>query len=154
MHRAYAKSADGQIHYADEGSGPALLLVHHTGRSLDYYRPLYPLLKDKFRLIAADMPGFGNSDARKNPLTVELTAARLIAVANPLHIDKFHLFGPHPGAAVAIAMASTYPARVSRLAMMAVPLMPEEKRDKFLAALEHRSAVSEDGAQMMQLWNR
>lgn len=50
------------VFYRDEGSGPVLLCVHgYPTASWDWHR-LWPLLVDRYRLIAPDMLGFGLSD--------------------------------------------------------------------------------------------
>jgi haloalkane dehalogenase len=52
------------IHYVDEGSGPTLLLVHGNPTWSFVYRDVIRALRDKFRCIALDLPGFGLSRAR------------------------------------------------------------------------------------------
>lgn len=55
----------GRLHYLDEGSGPAVLLVHGNPTWSYYYRNLIPLLSKKFRVIAPDHLGCGFSDKPK-----------------------------------------------------------------------------------------
>lgn len=52
-----------RIHYIDEGSGPTLLLLHGNPTWSFLYRDIIAELKDDFRLIAPDYPGFGLSSA-------------------------------------------------------------------------------------------
>lgn len=52
-----------RIHYLDEGEGPVLLLLHGNPTWSFLYRHLVAELKDEFRLIAPDYPGFGLSTA-------------------------------------------------------------------------------------------
>jgi pimeloyl-ACP methyl ester carboxylesterase len=40
---------------------PALLLLHGFPSSSHMFRNLIPLLSDRFRVVAPDYPGFGNS---------------------------------------------------------------------------------------------
>jgi haloalkane dehalogenase len=54
------------IHYVDEGKGPILLLVHPDPSWSFYYRELILGLRDRFRCIALDLPGFGFSTARRD----------------------------------------------------------------------------------------
>jgi haloalkane dehalogenase len=53
----------GTIHYVDEGSGPVLLMLHGNPTWSFLYRHLIAGLKDRFRCIALDYPGFGLSKA-------------------------------------------------------------------------------------------
>ena len=58
--RWFASSA-GPIHYIDEGSGRPLLLFHGNPDWSFLYRKIVVGLKDRFRCIAMDYPGFGLS---------------------------------------------------------------------------------------------
>lgn len=58
----YLKLKNGtQLHYVDEGSGPVLLLLHGNPTWAFLYRHLIAELKNEFRVIAPDYPGFGLS---------------------------------------------------------------------------------------------
>ncbi|HEX3176632.1 MAG TPA: alpha/beta fold hydrolase [Methylomirabilota bacterium] len=50
------------ISYVDEGEGPTLLMVHGTPSWSFLYRHLVRGLRDAFRCVALDLPGFGLSD--------------------------------------------------------------------------------------------
>ena len=52
-----------RIHYVDEGSGDTLLLLHGNPSWSFLYRKMIPALRDQFRCIALDYPGYGMSDA-------------------------------------------------------------------------------------------
>jgi haloalkane dehalogenase len=52
------------IHYVDEGSGPTLLLLHGNPTWSFVYRDVIRALRDEFRCVALDYPGFGLSSAR------------------------------------------------------------------------------------------
>lgn len=52
------------IHYVDEGKGPILLLLHGNPTWSFLYRHIILGLKDRFRCIAPDYPGFGLSTAQ------------------------------------------------------------------------------------------
>lgn len=51
------------VHYVDEGSGPTLLLLHGNPTWSFLYRDVIRLLRDDFRCVALDYPGFGLSSA-------------------------------------------------------------------------------------------
>lgn len=55
-----------KIHYVDEGKGPVILLLHGNPTWSFLYRDIIAALKDDFRLIAPDYPGFGLSYAPEN----------------------------------------------------------------------------------------
>ena len=53
---------DGNVvHYVDEGSGPILLMLHSNPVWSFVYREVIVALRDRFRCIALDFPGFGLS---------------------------------------------------------------------------------------------
>jgi haloalkane dehalogenase len=62
----YADVDGARVHYVDEGSGPPLLLLHGNPTWSFLYRDLIEELKDRFRCIALDYPGFGLSKAPPN----------------------------------------------------------------------------------------
>lgn len=53
------------VHYVDEGDGPTLLLLHGNPTWAFLYRELIRGLRDRFRCVAVDYPGFGLSTARE-----------------------------------------------------------------------------------------
>jgi haloalkane dehalogenase len=52
-----------RVHYVDEGSGPPLLMLHGNPTWSFLYREIVPGLRDRFRCVAPDYPGFGLSRA-------------------------------------------------------------------------------------------
>jgi haloalkane dehalogenase len=53
------------VHYVNEGSGPTLLMLHGNATWSFVYRDVIRTLRDEFRCIALDYPGFGLSSARQ-----------------------------------------------------------------------------------------
>jgi haloalkane dehalogenase len=61
---SHCADIDGaRVHYVDEGSGPPLLLLHGNPTWSFLYRDIINDLRDRFRCIAPDHPGFGLSSA-------------------------------------------------------------------------------------------
>lgn len=52
-----------RIHYVDEGAGETLLLLHGNPTWSFLYRKMIPRLRDRFRCVALDYPGYGMSEA-------------------------------------------------------------------------------------------
>jgi haloalkane dehalogenase len=59
----YAGLAGSRVHYLDEGTGPPLLLLHGNPTWSFLYRNVVSGLRDRYRCIAPDYPGFGLSTA-------------------------------------------------------------------------------------------
>jgi len=60
----YADIDGHRVHYVDEGRGPTLLMLHGNPTWSFVYREVISSLREEFRCIALDYPGFGLSDAR------------------------------------------------------------------------------------------
>src|SRR4051794_3458662 len=57
-----AKIGDVQLHYLTAGNGPAaVILLHGFAETSRLWRPIIPLLAQKFTVIAPDLPGIGDS---------------------------------------------------------------------------------------------
>src|SRR5262245_21184793 len=53
-----------RIHFVDEGSGPTILFLHPGPAWCFYFHEFIRDLRDGFRCVALDYPGFGLSVAR------------------------------------------------------------------------------------------
>lgn len=61
----FIEIAGHRVHYVDEGHGPTLLLLHGNPTWSFLYRHLIASLRDGFRCVAPDYPGFGLSTAQR-----------------------------------------------------------------------------------------
>jgi alpha-beta hydrolase superfamily lysophospholipase len=50
------------IHYLKAGAGPAVILLHGYTQNSRMWKPIIPLLAEKFTVIEPDLPGIGDSD--------------------------------------------------------------------------------------------
>jgi haloalkane dehalogenase len=106
----------GDISYIDEGEGPPVVLVHGGPvTSLGFVRVIRKL-RETHRVIAPDLPGFGQSRAAST-FTASLSAyaqsVREFCIA--LGVDRLVLFGYDAGACIALAAASAMPERIAGL---------------------------------------
>src|ERR1035437_1424161 len=85
---------DFTIHYSVQGQGPPVLLIHGLGASLHCWTELAPLLAAKHKVIALDLPGFGNSSKLTNhKYGLDEQADRIAAFLDALQIDECFLVG-------------------------------------------------------------
>jgi haloalkane dehalogenase len=82
----YAEIDGATVHYVDEGSGPPLLLLHGNPTWSFLYRDIIAGLRDRFRCIAPDYPGFGLSVAPPGYSYTPAEHAKVIE-ALLLHLD-------------------------------------------------------------------
>lgn len=106
-----------RMHYVVAGEGEPLLLMHGTPKTHFYWYRLIPLLTPRFRVVAPDLRGFGDTD--KPPAEEgydSLTNARdMEELMTQLGHDTFHLHGEDRGAEFAYVLAATNPNRVKTL---------------------------------------
>jgi alpha-beta hydrolase superfamily lysophospholipase len=54
-----------KLHYMIAGHGPAVVLIHGYAETSRMWRPIIPLLAEKFTVIAPDLPGIGTRRFQK-----------------------------------------------------------------------------------------
>ena len=62
----FADIAGQRVHYADEGKGEIVVLLHGTAASLHTWQAWTQELKKDFRVIRVDLPGFGLTGPAKD----------------------------------------------------------------------------------------
>jgi len=104
--------------YWDRGRGPVLLLIHGMfGDHLDWEPVLEPLARHQ-RVLAVDLPGFGESDKPDRAYTTEFFVAALVDLLDRLQIERATVVGHSFGGIVALQMARAQPERVKRLILV------------------------------------
>lgn len=108
------------IHYLDEGSGPAVVLIHGFGGHTFSYRHQIATLSRDHRVVALDLLGYGYS-GRTVDADYSLTAqaSRVLGLMDALGIEQAALVGHSMGGAVAMRVAEESTDRVDRLALVA-----------------------------------
>jgi pimeloyl-ACP methyl ester carboxylesterase len=113
------KVVDGvKLHYLTAGHGPAVILLHGYTQTSRMWRPIMPLLAEKFTVIAPDLPGIGDSEIPKNGLDMKSAAISIHGLAKSLGIEKARVVGHDIGLMVAYAYAAQFPAETEKLAVM------------------------------------
>src|SRR5256885_4959636 len=108
-----------KLHYLTAGHGPAVILLHGYTETSRMWRPIIPLLAEKFTVIAPDLPGIGDSGIPADNKTDMITAAKQIHdLVRSLKIDKARVVGHDIGLMVAYAYAAQFPNETERLAVM------------------------------------
>jgi len=115
-HRARIDGVD--LHYLTAGQGPPLVLLHGYAETSRMWKPLLPALGDRFRVIAPDLPGIGDSGLPDDGLDMRTSAVRIHALIRSLGIDKARVVGHDIGLMVAYAYAALFPDEVEKLVVM------------------------------------
>jgi pimeloyl-ACP methyl ester carboxylesterase len=107
-----------KLHYLTAGHGPAVILLHGYTQTSRMWKPVIPLLAEKFTVIAPDLPGIGDSDIPVDGLDMKTAAIRIHALAQLLGVDKARVVGHDIGLMVAYAYAAQFPAETEKLVVM------------------------------------
>jgi 2-hydroxymuconate-semialdehyde hydrolase len=99
--------AGGEVAYVDEGQGPAVILLHGFPTSSHLWRDLVPILAPRFRTVAPDLLGYGDSSKpeRLEVLTVEAQARMVRELVERLDLGQPAMVGHDIGGGVAQLVA-------------------------------------------------
>lgn len=64
-----------ELHYLTAGRGEALILLHGYAETSRMWRPVIPVLAERFTVIAPDLPGIGESAIPNDGLDMKTSAA-------------------------------------------------------------------------------
>ena len=128
------RTRGARISTIQAGSGEPLIAIHGLGATKGSFLPTVAELSPHFRVIAADLPGFGDS---AKPLRAAYDpryfAHSIVAMMDALGIERAHFVGNSLGGRVAIELGMSHPGRVGRLVMLCPALA--WRRERPLAAL-------------------
>lgn len=134
------------IHYVQEGTGPALLLVHAFPLNHTMWAPQIAALKQRFRVIAPDLRGFGHTPpSRTGSWSVEDAANDLAELLDSLNLAECALVGLSMGGYIALPFYERYPKRVRQLVLADTRARADNDAEKtsrtnMIADLEHFGA--------------
>ncbi len=155
IRRGFADTPEGQIHYAAAGRGKAVLLLHQTPRSWDEYRDVLPVIGEKYRAIAMDTVGMGDSYELEKEASIEAYAQGVISFLDAMSIDRASIVGHHTGGVIALEVAASYPDRVDKLVLSSAPYVDAKDREmrKTRPPIDEVE-LKEDGSHLAELWQR
>jgi haloalkane dehalogenase len=108
----YADVAGSRVHYLDEGAGPPLLLLHGNPTWSFLYRDIVIGLRDRYRCIAVDYPGFGLSSAAPGyRFTPAEHAGVLEQLVERLGLSEVTMMVQDWGGPIGFAVATRHPER-------------------------------------------
>ncbi|MGF1865982.1 alpha/beta fold hydrolase [Enterovibrio norvegicus] len=146
---------EGEIAYLEGGSGTPLLLLHGFGADKDNWVRMAKHLTSKYRVIAPDLPGFG--DSLKQPdlnYDVPAQVARLKAFAASIGLSAFHIGGNSMGGYIAGNYAVEHPDQVLSLWLLnplGVATSPDSEMFTMLRQQERPAVLVGDAEQYREL---
>ena len=110
------------IHYQEEGSGPPLLLIHGVASSLHTWDGWVAQLKDRYRVIRLDLPGFGLTGPDPAMVDQEITEQYMVekiqGFMQGLGVQKFFIAGNSLGGYIAWNYAKQYPQNLYKMILL------------------------------------
>lgn len=154
MRCSYVDFSGGQVHVAESGSGPALVLLHHAGSTHREFDAVVPALARRYRVIVPDLPGHGNTTALPAPVSMADYARFVIELLDGLGLRHAHIAGIHTGGEIAAKLAVQYPERIDSIAIYGVLCRSQEKLDALLnPEVLGASPIHADGSHLLDAWN-
>jgi len=117
--------ADGfRIRYMEAGQGAPLVHLHGAGGLR--LTPSHELLARRYRVIALEMPGFGDAPVNTRTETMAEMASTIIRAADKIGLDSFNLMGTSFGGKAALWVALQATQRVPALVLEAPAAIRQE----------------------------
>jgi pimeloyl-ACP methyl ester carboxylesterase len=108
-----------RVAYRDAGDGPdALLLIHGMAGSSDTWRSVIPQLSKKYRVIAPDLLGHGQSAKPRSDYSLGAFAVGLRDLLDELGVSQATVIGQSLGGGVAMQFAYQHPDYCQRLVLI------------------------------------
>jgi len=100
--------------YLDEGHGEVVLMIHGNMSSSVHYEPLISRIKDKYRCIAVDLRGFGDSSYNQHFDTLDELAEDVNTFLEKLGITSVYLVGWSNGGGVSLKLCALHPEKIRK----------------------------------------
>lgn len=121
----YVKISDIKIYYIEKGNGFPLILLHGNGEKSDYFKKQIEFFCKKFRVIAIDTRGHGNSERGEKPFKIRQFAEDIYEFMKEKGIIKANILGFSDGANIALCFALKYPQMIEKLILNGADLFPQ-----------------------------
>ena len=125
---------DVMLAYREFGSGSPVVFISGLGSTMDMWNPpVIERIARQFRVIVFDNRGMGYSGGSDKPFSIPLLARDTAMLMDALGIFSAHIIGHSMGASIAQELVLGFPAKVTRLVLVAgtcggsesVPMQPE-----------------------------
>lgn len=105
--------------FSDQGTGPIVILMHGITENASAFSPLIKLLSPRFRVIALDCRGHGDSDKPRDPSAYGRNMVKDVRnLLIHLSIDQAYILGTSMGAEIALRFTTEYPECVTKLVVI------------------------------------
>jgi pimeloyl-ACP methyl ester carboxylesterase len=115
LEHATLQANGAKLHVVQAGQGKPLLLLHGWPEFWLTWEPVMQRLAGRYRVIAPDLRGFGDSDKPPGPFGANDHAADLFALLEQLKIETIAVAGHDVGGPTMLALARKAPHRIRGL---------------------------------------
>jgi pimeloyl-ACP methyl ester carboxylesterase len=129
-----------QLHYLEAGAGRPIVCFHSTPASAAFYRPQLGHFGTRYRVIAVDLRGHGDSDKPPGPYSMAAFLEDYVALFDALDLREFVLVGCSVGGIIAQLYALAHGTNLAGLVLIGSPC---SRRGRDVAGF--RRAVREKG---------
>jgi pimeloyl-ACP methyl ester carboxylesterase len=127
------------MNVVDMGSGPPVIFIHGLSGCWQNWLEQLPLFARDHRVIAVDLPGFGQSEMPVEEISISGYADAVDELMAKLDIEAARIVGNSMGGFIGAEMAIQHPGRVERLVLVAAAgLSIESIRTQRTKGLRHR----------------
>lgn len=126
-------SIDGlDINYICEGEGKIVIVLHGWGANIDTVIPIVNILKEKYRVFAIDLPGFGKSQEPNHVMNSFDYVEIVRGFMEKMNIEKSIFVGHSFGGKLSIIMGSKYAKQVDKIVLIdSAGLIPKRGIDYY-----------------------
>jgi pimeloyl-ACP methyl ester carboxylesterase len=131
--RKEVQVGDHRVVYLEGGHGAPLLLLHGFGAEKDHWTQIARFLTPNYRVIAPDLPGFGESSRVESAnYGLDSQLERIAEFTRALGLANFHLGGNSMGGYLAAMYAAHAPEQVLSLWLLAPAGVAEAEESELL----------------------
>lgn len=144
-----------ELRVTGDSTAPTLIFLHHFGGSSRTWDGVIRRLEGRFRCVAVDQRGFGDSSAVSDYSVAAMTDD-VLAVVDALNLERYALIGHSMGGKVALNLAARQPAGLEELVLIAPspptpePMEPAE-RERLLQSHGDREAAQQTNRSISRL---
>ena len=145
-HQRWVAIGGRRVNVIELGSGPPVVFIHGLSGSWQNFLEQLPVFAREHRVIAFDLPGFGESDMPDARITIRGYGEWVAALLDELGVGTAAVVGNSMGGFIGIELAIRFPQRVERLVLvsaagLSIEYLRNERALAVLNAFDNRLAA-------------
>jgi pimeloyl-ACP methyl ester carboxylesterase len=117
-HLRQAQVHRSRVNYVELGEGPPVVFIHGLAGCWQNWLENIPEFAKRYRAIAVDMPGFGQSELPRDEISISGYGRFVDAFLEQIGVERGVLIGNSMGGFIAAETAITHPSRVEKLVLV------------------------------------